>query len=88
MTLTELIVEVAKDAGLPKAKVARVLRSFVKTTKAALLSGERVNLRAFGAFYTVTPKPMALFGGQRRSSGRTIIRFKEARHGKVQRPAR
>lgn len=88
MTFTELIVEVAQDAGLPKTEVARVLRSFIKVTKHALLSGADVRLRAFGVFYTVVPKKKPLFGGTRRPGAHPIVRFKETRHGKVRRRAR
>lgn len=90
MTFTELIVSVAQDTGLPKTEVARVLRSFSSVSQKALLSGSDVRLRDFGVFYTVIAKQKPLFGGKRVPSGRTIIRFKEARrrHGQVQRRAR
>jgi nucleoid DNA-binding protein len=79
MTTTEMVVEISKNTGLPKREVALVLRSFVATSKKALMSGERVTLREFGAFYTIVPKERALFGGKSAHSGRRIIRFKEAR---------
>ena len=87
MTWAELIVAVAVDSGLPKTKVAQVLRSFVKLSRLALMSGESVRLREFGLFYTIV-SAKKVFGGTRKPTGRKIVRFKETRHGQVRRGAR
>src|SRR5690606_14054493 len=65
MTHSELIAEVAKDAKLPRAVVAGVLRSFIKVIIPTLMSGASVRLRMFGTFYTVVQKKRPLFGGKK-----------------------
>jgi nucleoid DNA-binding protein len=69
MNITELTVEIAKETGLPRAEVAQVLQALISTTKRTVLSGERLMLRSFGAFYPAKLK----------HRGRPIIRFKEAK---------
>ena len=69
MNITELVVEIAKETGLPKTEVAQVLQAFIGVTKRTVLSGERLMLRSFGAFYPAKLK----------HRNRPIIRFKEAR---------
>lgn len=69
MTITELIVEITKETGLPRAEVAQVLQALIGVTKRTVLSGERLMMRSFGAFYPVTLKHRK----------HPIIRFKEAR---------
>src|SRR5512144_3243695 len=88
MTFTELIAEVAKEAKLPRWKVAPVLKAFIIVTRRALLSGSDVRLRGFGAFYTVVLKDRALFGGTAKQKRKPRIRFRESRHGEVQRTGR
>lgn len=85
MTFTELIAEVAKEAKLPRWKVAPVLKAFIVVTRRALLSGSDVRLRGFGAFYTVALKDKALFGGTAKQKKEPRIRFRETRHGEVRR---
>lgn len=86
MTYSELVVEVTKDIGSPRkiqrALVNRVLSSFMKVTKRALLSDQKVTLKGFGAFYTVVPKKKELFGGRVKPRGKPVMRFKESIHGK------
>lgn len=84
MTYLELVAEVAKDCGLPRETVTSVLRSLISTVRLRVSDG-RVILRGFGVFYAVVPKKGALFGGSREPTGRPVIRFKEARHGKPSR---
>jgi nucleoid DNA-binding protein len=69
VNITELIVEIAKETGLPRAEVAQVLQAFIDITKRTVLSGERLMMRSFGAFYPAKLKHRS----------RPIIRFKEAR---------
>lgn len=83
MTFTELVVAIAVEAHLPREQVAKTLRSFIKVSRLALMSGEDVSLRTFGSFYTVQMKEKEIFGGTRKRTGRRIIRFKESRYGEV-----
>lgn len=78
MTFAELVVAVSQATKIPKTKVALVLRAFSRTTRAAVVSGQKVTLLGFGHFYRVKQQPRELFGG-RRKQGDHLIRFKEAR---------
>ena len=77
MTFNELILEVAKDAKLPRTKVARVLRSFIKVTRSELLSGGTVRLSGFGLFHTTKVKPGTVYAGMMKAVKKYIIRFRE-----------
>ncbi len=50
MQKTELIAQVAKDAGVSQAEAAKVVNSTLQTVVNALKSGEKVTLTGFGTF--------------------------------------
>lgn len=50
MTKAELVAEIAKKSGLPKADAERALNSFVETAKKTLKKEGRLALAGFGTF--------------------------------------
>ncbi|MBR3303182.1 MAG: integration host factor subunit beta, partial [Bacteroidales bacterium] len=50
MTKSDIINEVAKQTGLEKVTVARVVEGFMTTVKGFLGKGKNVYLRGFGSF--------------------------------------
>jgi nucleoid DNA-binding protein len=74
-----MVLEISVRADVSRKDAARMLRALAEVIQEVTLSGERVTLRSFGAFYSVVPKKKALFGGRRKPSSRPTIRFKEAR---------
>ncbi|EJX03118.1 Histone-like bacterial DNA-binding protein, partial [gut metagenome] len=51
MTKLEIIKSVAKQTGVDKETVSRVIDMYVETVKDSLIRGENVNFRNFGTFY-------------------------------------
>jgi hypothetical protein len=83
VTFVELVIAVAEDTKLPKTKVDRVLRSFIKVTKAELLTGGDVRLRKFGLLYGTKVKGGTLYMGTMPPVKKYIIRFREAEAKRV-----
>lgn len=79
MSLAELIEAVARETGLPKTVVAKVLKSSNELILETLNAGEGVKLTGFGAFYVREVKPRPLFGGRQTGVARKSIRFRESR---------
>jgi nucleoid DNA-binding protein len=79
MSFLELVEMVSRDAGLPKTKVARILRSFCKVTKEVVDGGEKIVLTNFGVFYRLEQKERPMFGGERKTKRKTLVRFRESR---------
>lgn len=50
MTKADIVNEVAKNTGIEKANVQRVVEGFMESIEAALASGNNVYLRGFGSF--------------------------------------
>lgn len=50
MEKTELIFEVAKEAGVSEDEAGKILDSFIETIKEGLLRGEKVAISGFGTF--------------------------------------
>lgn len=50
MTKSELIVEIAKDAGLTKKDAEGVMKSLIDNIKKSLKKGDKVALTGFGTF--------------------------------------
>ncbi len=51
MTKLEVVKAVAKETGVDRATITRVIDSYVGTVKDSLINGEAVNFRGFGTFY-------------------------------------
>jgi len=50
MTKADIVNEVAKNTGIEKANVQRVVEGFMESIEGALASGNNVYLRGFGSF--------------------------------------
>lgn len=51
MTKTDIIKSVAKQTGVDRETVTRIIESYVDTVKETLIEGESINFRNFGTFY-------------------------------------
>ena len=51
MTKTDIIKSVAKQTGVDRETVTRIIESYVDTVKETLIEGESSNFRNFGTFY-------------------------------------
>lgn len=50
MTKTDLIANIATDAGIAKSLAEKVLNSFMNTIEKALKEGDKISLTGFGTF--------------------------------------
>ena len=50
MTKTDIIKSVAKQTGVDRETVTRIIESYVDTVKETLIEGESINCRKFGTF--------------------------------------
>ncbi|MFI3330796.1 MAG: HU family DNA-binding protein [Rikenellaceae bacterium] len=53
MNKTQLIEQIAQDAGITKVDASRALSSFIKLTSQSLKNGEKVVIPGFGTFHCV-----------------------------------
>ena len=51
MTKTDIIKSVAKQTGVDRETVTRIIESYVDTVKETLIEGESINFRNFVTFY-------------------------------------
>ena len=51
MTKTDIIKSVAKQTGVDRETVTRIIESYVDTVKETLIEGESINFRNFGTFF-------------------------------------
>ena len=85
-----MVEAVSAESGLPKAKVSRVLKSFLRSAQKVLETGESIKLPGFGTFFVSKTQSRPLFGGARMSEGRDTVRFRHSRsaRGKARRSDR
>ena len=57
MTKTDIIKSVAKQTGVDRETVTRIIESYVDTVKETLIEGESINFRNFGTFYLTRRAP-------------------------------
>ena len=70
MTKADIVNEVAKDTGIEKQNVQRVVEAFMETVKASVAKDNSVYLRGFGSF---TAKKRAQKTARNISKEKTII---------------
>ena len=70
MTKADIVTEIAKNTGLDKVEVSKIVESIMETIKESLSKNENVYLRGFGSFIV---KQRAEKTGRNISKNTTII---------------